>query len=274
MIIYQDGTTTIDVSVQMVTPEMAREWLMMNRGNRALSMKVVRSYADIMDKGCWELNGETISFDEFGELLNGQHRLMAIAKCGKPQLMMVVRGIKSKTFDRNKVRTMTNILEMNGYDTKVRNSAVVGAINYLYVLKYGSHGFSDAGIRNFIDKYSDHITTAYLAGMSGAQHAICKKSPVIAALFCASYCGVSAEVLNEFCTCVNTGFYNGDGQTAAVLARRVIESYANKAATKKEIFDVMLAALSDFMKGQPRRKAYSNLKANPMATRTLQECEI
>ena len=68
-----------------VTPDMARTYLKSNTHNRPLDAARVSKYAADMRAGRWLVSPETISFDEHGVLLNGQHRLGAIVESGARQ---------------------------------------------------------------------------------------------------------------------------------------------------------------------------------------------
>src|SRR5262245_34900010 len=78
-----------------VSPALAEEWLSKNPNNRNLRRPVVDSYARDMSAGHWHLNGETIKFAANGELLDGQHRLHAIAVSGNSVSMVVIRGLSA-----------------------------------------------------------------------------------------------------------------------------------------------------------------------------------
>ena len=66
----------------IVTPEMARGWLEANRNNRRLKVKCVERIAKDIKAGQWIYTGQSITFSETWRLLDGQHRLIAIANCG------------------------------------------------------------------------------------------------------------------------------------------------------------------------------------------------
>ncbi len=67
------------LSLRIITPGQSEEWLKNNnKHNRPLSRKDIERYAASMESGRWLLNGETIIFDNTGNLLNGQHRLVAV----------------------------------------------------------------------------------------------------------------------------------------------------------------------------------------------------
>ena len=62
-----------------VTPSLAKEWLGRNAlGNRTVSREDVVRIADDMKRGKFELTHESIAFNLAGELVDGQHRLLAV----------------------------------------------------------------------------------------------------------------------------------------------------------------------------------------------------
>ena len=70
------------LNVVRVTPEIAERWLKNNGKNRKLSIVHAKKLAAVMAAGKWSLNGQTISFDDQGRLLDGQHRLTAVVLSG------------------------------------------------------------------------------------------------------------------------------------------------------------------------------------------------
>lgn len=78
-----------------VTPEMARRWLLVNFRNRPMSQEVVAAYARDMAAGRWQPTHQGIAFNDRDQLIDGQHRLSAVQRHGKPVRMMVTLGLPS-----------------------------------------------------------------------------------------------------------------------------------------------------------------------------------
>lgn len=117
-----------------VTPEIASRWLQRNGANRPVRPQVVRQYALDMQTGNWELTGESIKFSVDGTLLDGQHRLSAIAKSGCTVTMMVVRGVPDTAqtaMDTGRKRTASDMLNMRNY----RNATLLAATARLAVCR-------------------------------------------------------------------------------------------------------------------------------------------
>ncbi len=108
-----------------ITPEMAKEMLDRNmKSNRRINHEAVRRYARIMKAGGWNLTHQGIAFDMKGQLVDGQHRLEAIALANVPIRMMVTYDLEhtdgeSLTIDMGRKRTTLNIMQISGISDSV-----------------------------------------------------------------------------------------------------------------------------------------------------------
>lgn len=109
-----DGITSQLVEV---TPELAERWLGSNTHNRNIRPNLVDAYARDMAGGRWLVNGEAIKFSAANVLLDGQHRLLAVAKSGATITALVVRGLPEstqETMDAGARRTAGDALRLRG----------------------------------------------------------------------------------------------------------------------------------------------------------------
>lgn len=119
------------IESKIVTPEMAEEILNNSKNvftNRKIRQATVDMYAKDMKNGNWKENGETIKITSDGILIDGQHRLHAIVKCGKPQEMLIVEGISPDvvdTIDIGLKRSLENALQFQGKAYETGASSVV-----------------------------------------------------------------------------------------------------------------------------------------------------
>jgi hypothetical protein len=117
-----------DVEVVKITPELAREWLGFNTHNRNLRFRVIRAYAADMAAGNWQWNGESIKFAKDGTLLDGQHRLAAIAESGTTLDMLVIRGLPNETqetVDGGAKRRFGDVLHLRGERDPLLLAAII-----------------------------------------------------------------------------------------------------------------------------------------------------
>lgn len=113
-------------SIETITPKKAMEWLKRNIHNRPLSKKHVSFIAGLLREGKFELNGDAIRFNANGDLIDGQHRLMACIESGVSFQSLVIRGLPHSTFatfDGGRPRTAADDLHGLGE----RNCQVVSA---------------------------------------------------------------------------------------------------------------------------------------------------
>lgn len=82
----------------LITPEMAIDYLELNKVNRKLRMNKVRLYSDDMKNGKWRITHQGIAFNEDGFLIDGQHRLNAIIHSEVSVKMIVARDVKAKNY--------------------------------------------------------------------------------------------------------------------------------------------------------------------------------
>lgn len=95
----------------LVTPEMAKQFLLQNTSNRGLRRSTVAKYAATMASGNWVLSPEGICFSSLGRLLNGQHRLSAVVASGVSVPFLIISNVSEDIFsvlDRGLTRTFSD----------------------------------------------------------------------------------------------------------------------------------------------------------------------
>lgn len=101
--------------------------------NRPVSWATVRRYRNDMAAGRWTLNGEGIIFDPDGRLIDGQHRLHALAELPDTTVTLaIVRGVSESaqlTMNQGRKRSAGQQLQMLG--VLQGNIVASGVRNYL-----------------------------------------------------------------------------------------------------------------------------------------------
>jgi hypothetical protein len=120
-----------------LSQEGAKKLLQGNENNRHLNKSLINKYRRLMNIGRWVLNGETIKVgqvDGLFVLLDGQHRLNAIASADKPVNVSLALGLSPdhfKTIDTGRARSAGDILKMAGYkNVHVLSAAVRWLLTY------------------------------------------------------------------------------------------------------------------------------------------------
>jgi hypothetical protein len=143
--------------IEKVTPAKATKWLETNVDNRKIAPTVVSKYALDMKGGHWDV-AQPIYFDMNDNLVDGQHRLLAVIEADETIEMTVGRGFDPKikiVLDTGRRRTFADLLHWMGEKNTNHLAAVVRMSwqwqnEYLYSSKgYGS--FSHNGGLDFLN---------------------------------------------------------------------------------------------------------------------------
>lgn len=115
----QPDHTDSDIQARMmtITPQIAEGLLARNTHNRAVRISAVDQYAADMRKGDWQVNGEAIKISAGGQILDGQHRLMAILEADTPITTLLITGLpveSQETMDQGRARSFGDVLKLRG----------------------------------------------------------------------------------------------------------------------------------------------------------------
>lgn len=103
------------VSIMVITPEIATDWLKANTHNRTVTTTHVVKVRDAITRGEYMLNGETIVRTADGTIVDGQHRLIAVVESGLPITSFVIEGVALEaqvSMGTVKPRRLAEILQM------------------------------------------------------------------------------------------------------------------------------------------------------------------
>jgi hypothetical protein len=127
--------TRIAPAIERITPARAQELLGSNQRNRNLRPGLVNELAAAMERGEWELNGETIKVAEDGTLIDGQHRLQAVVDSGVAIDTVIVWDLLPEaqdTIDVGRRRRLADVLAIEGYSDP---AALAAALNVLHRIR-------------------------------------------------------------------------------------------------------------------------------------------
>lgn len=145
--------------LKIITPEWARKILQeKNKGNRAMNAKHVNGLAKEIREGRWKINGDAIRINE-ERLIDGQHRLAAIALTGIAVQSFVIEGLSSDVFDTidcGILRSPGHTLGVRGEKNSFRlASALVLTDKYMTGRADKSVEYSNAEVEKLLEKYPD-----------------------------------------------------------------------------------------------------------------------
>lgn len=117
----------LQYSIVELTPEKARAILNKNKRNRRIAPGHVMRVAAAIQRNEWRLNGDAIKIDTDGNLVDGQHRCLAVIEADQPITTILIEGVEpdaQSTMDLGRPRTLRDLLRMD----EVKDYSLVAAI--------------------------------------------------------------------------------------------------------------------------------------------------
>lgn len=247
-------TQQIMTSIEVVTPDVARNWLSVNTSNRSINKRLVDRLASQMKSGEFVTNGEAIIFSDDNRLIDGQHRLNACVLSGVSFRSVVVRGVHHNAFytiDTGSARTAADSLQIMGNKNAAQLAAAAKAAIILSS-EYPNFGafVPHSEIIDWIEKNSDiRDWTAWFCSNS-KNRALAEPSLLISVAYLASHCFDNEKVRAFFQSC-HDGVGLEKNDPAYVLRERLIANRTGKARLqKKDVAALIIKALVAQMSGK------------------------
>jgi len=117
----------------IVTPEIAKTYLLASKGNRPLKKEKIKLYAKLMLEGKWRFANDAICFDIDGRLINGHNRLNAVIMANISVPMTIGRGFERDTIyvmDTGTVRGGSDTLSFVGASNSNNMAAAIRQVLY------------------------------------------------------------------------------------------------------------------------------------------------
>lgn len=249
------------ITLSEITPEIASQMLLKNNHNRKINEKRVSILANDIKNGQWTESPTPISFNKSQELIDGQHRLLAVVRSGCTVKMYVAYDVPDDTvFDKGLERRSGEALYMRGLIDKRVSIARVMAVVNRYMDICGQRNLSDTDKAVFINKYGDYILKSISISKTGSHQAKCDKAGYQTAIFAALLNGVDEDALTRFSRCVNTGFMDSPSESAAIILRNYIEENQMTGSTAANNFAAYTQmCIKDYVNGVPRRNKYKKI---------------
>jgi hypothetical protein len=119
---------TITAKVELITPEIAAEWLKKNDHNRKLTQSNVKKIEHALLNDEWQVSGQSIIIAWDGSVMDGQHRLEGVVNTGISMWNLVCRGVDPKVFsviDTGKARNGADTLSISGVGDSTKIASLV-----------------------------------------------------------------------------------------------------------------------------------------------------
>jgi len=222
----QVGTPT--TRVVNITPSLAKDWLKQSKRNRPVSKTVVIGYRRDMDAGEWAFTGDPIRFSVNGDLIDGQHRLMALAELGvfTSIPMLVIDGLPEDSqlfMDQGRKRGAGGQLALLG----VKNANGLAASAKFYIVWQEGFLFKDSMNRTLITSRQIQAWVADNPDMAALQSLLLKhiKSTgaptTVASAAAFKFSTIDLDSTIEFFETLASGVGLKEGHPILVLDRRL-----------------------------------------------------
>jgi hypothetical protein len=148
------------VEIMMIDAAKAKEFLLLNIGNRPLSRSRVKILARKMRNREWMFTGQAhVIISDLNVLINGQHTLYAVIESDTIIETIVVTGVAPEAFDRIDIgwkRTIGNILSVGG----IHNASQLGSMVRIVDL-YDSLTKTEKGWSTSMDLEADELVSIF-----------------------------------------------------------------------------------------------------------------
>lgn len=191
----------MSATFEVVTPEWARSLLANRPRNRVIVKESVEAFVRDMHQGRWMTTHQGLALDSEGLLMDGQHRLSAIVKSNKSQVLLVVRGVSR--------------LAMSGIDVGRKRDAadILGLIldnesvtrNLVATIRHFGAEQSILAPRRATTMEIMDVLLAYSSSIYFASMMKNATAPVRAAVVSAHAYGVDGQTLTRFITVLANG---------------------------------------------------------------------
>lgn len=206
MVSKKKPDSQISCEFEFIDPVRARKYLDTMGRNRNLNNARVAVLSRSMRQGAWLLTHQGISFNQSGELTDGQHRLAAVIASGCTVAMMVCRGVPNEAMsvmDIGSRRTVAQCLQVAGHDV---NNAMIATLRSslinLELARDMATGLPETYIQKLVLDFQDGLkfATQRFGGKKSIYYA-----PFRAAVFRAYYAPENHKRLEEFLICLDKG---------------------------------------------------------------------
>lgn len=227
----------IDTKIEHLSPGDAKALLEMNVNNRHIYQQHVLTLRGHMLAGRWKFNGDTIRLDPGGEVLDGQHRLTALAGIDNPEFrlpFLIVYGIDrgtQSTMDQNRTRSAADQLVLDDHIAHLNSrdaTMVAGAIRIFQQWTggklFGDHTRSSNKISNIevVEIGANNpnmVTTLAELICTDLRRVKCRPSLTLAIIY--RFCLIDQESANEFMGLLYSGANMNVGHPILTLRERL-----------------------------------------------------
>ena len=232
----------METRIETITPEIAEKYLQSNKVNRPIRQNHVGDIARDIKAGKFNTTHQGIAFDEQGNLIDGQHRLLACVKAGVPIQIQVTRGEPASNMAnidngaKRNFRDFTELWQLQTEHPAFRNAKTIGTIRSIVRHGYNAGiSLTNNEIAYILDKLQQYIVPLYKSAITRGKSV---DSAICAALLAAMMDGENENDIFNFVTVYLYGETKGCDEynvTAALgFAKNVWEAKARQTPMTRE----------------------------------------
>lgn len=220
--------TNMKWELVFITKEIADKMLLHNHLNRPVKQKIEKLKADLIH-GCFQLTHQGIAIAEDNELVDGQHRLIAISETGIPAWMWVCYNApKSTKIDKGVMRTDRESLYMAGIiekGTVAWNNLTFPLITFIIKRNIGTgalRSITEDCKYNVYLKYQNIIDPVICMAAKHQVASRARSAIVLYGMLCALNSGINIEKLKRWYSILSTGDFYSENQSELIAGRGIL----------------------------------------------------
>jgi len=250
--------TPVNVALVEVTPAIAEEWLMRNIAtNRSIRKTTIDKYANDMKAGKFYINPDAITFNQDGELVNGQHRLRAVIKSGKTVKMFVAFGFPITAeallnVDRGAIRSVADNMELSGISDDVYLKSISTAKAFLVCKLWVRNPSSEQVKAHIAENYDAYARVLSITKMGRSGGSGRMKVVVAAAVLAAYLANENFDALEKFCQVYRTHETIGCEGYASRMAELLREEMAKTKCVNSAQLSIAESYINAFARNSGR----------------------
>lgn len=260
MPIFKERTGT-EVGLQTITPSQAAYWLShCNPKNRPINKSHVQRLASDMKAGRWRVTNQGFAFSPSGQLLDGQHRLSAVAMSGVSIQSYVFENIEVESqlvMDQGSKRSTQHAITLQGGLGVVSNFKMA-------TLRMMISGYKRREILSVQEEMD--LLTQHDEAVDFAVSCMPKKSSMLRGIVTAATSGVigrawysqDPDELRRFCEVLSTSMASEKRDMSAIALRNYLIASASVggAAVSLERYAKIQRVLHAWLNGESMTKVY------------------
>ena len=241
----------IEIGFEEITPEQAEKYLQKNIQNRNTSPQHINSYCEEMLGERWRIIPGGVAFDTNGNVINGQHTLLACKKSGASIISQVSRGIPREycpAMDAGKKKTLSNHMQMLGRPERNEHFAVAKLLERGIIEHHNKEFTNDQQIK-VIQKYWDVVNFS----VSATKGVKFMHAPLVVMIARAAYTQDRGDLL-RFIEVFKTGLSESKREWGAIRLKKYMTEEIPAEYVKSfrpEIYRRAESCLSAFFRGYP-----------------------